>query len=125
MAHRTMVMVKRMYLHIAIITMLTAVLWLALTIYQSLTSPSDIAVDAAIRSPITASFDEEVFNEIVKREDLGKLIFEAPVSTESAVTINEIALVEEVGEEINPETSDVVVNENPPSNIQPTEVTTP
>ncbi|MCQ3944206.1 MAG: hypothetical protein DPW11_00280 [bacterium] len=119
MAHRTMVMVKRMYLHIAILTMLTAILWLALTIYQSLTSLSDVAVDATTRSPITPSFDEEVFNAIVG------LNFEAPSSSASAVTINEIRPSEELGGETTTETSNDVVSENAEPTIQSTEVTTP
>lgn len=119
-----MVMVKRMYLHIAILTMLTAILWLALTIYQSLTSPSDVAVDATIRSPITPSFDEEVFNAIVGRENLSSLSFEAPESSTSAVTINEIRPSEELGSETITETSNDVVSENAEPTIQSTEVTT-
>lgn len=125
MAHRTMVLVKRMYLHIAILTMLTAILWLGLTIYQSLTSPSDVAVDATIRSPITPSFDEEVFNAIVGRENLNSLSFEAPDSSSSAVTINEIRPSEEMGSETTTENSDSVVNESAEPTIQSTEVTTP
>lgn len=125
MAHRTMVMVKRMYLHIAILTMLTAILWLALTIYQSLTSLSDVAVDATTRSPITPSFDEEVFNAIVGRENLSNLNFEAPSSSASAVTINEIRPSEELGGETTTETSNDVVSENAEPTIQSTEVTTP
>ena len=125
MAHRTMVMVKRMYLHIAILTMLTAILWLGLTIYQSLTSPSEVAVDATIRSPITPSFDEEVFNAIVGRENLSSLSFDAPDSTPSAVTINEISPSEESSGETSTETSDDVVSDNAEPTIQSTEVTTP
>lgn len=125
MAHRTMVMVKRMYLHIAILTMLTAILWLALTIYQSLISPSDVAVDATIRSPITPSFDEEVFNAIVGRENLNNLSFEAPASSASAVTINEISPSEELDSETIVETSDSTVSENTETTTQTTEVTTP
>lgn len=120
-----MVMVKRMYLHVAILTMLTATLWLALTIYQSLISPSDVAVDATIRSPITPSFDEEVFNAIVGRENLNNLSFEAPASSASAVTINEISPSEELDSETIVETSDGTVSENTETTTQTTEVTTP
>jgi len=120
-----MVMVKRMYLHIAILTMLTAILWLALTIYQSFTSPSDIAVDALIRSPITPSFDEEVFNAIVGRENLNSLSFEAPASSASALTINEISPSEDVGNKTTTETSDGAVSESTEPTTQTTEVTTP
>lgn len=95
MSHRTMVMVRRTYLHIAVLTVLTAVLWLIISIYQSLTAPSVVTVDAAIRAPINPTFDEEVFNEIVGREDLGELSFVPPeTASESAVVINEITVPE-------------------------------
>lgn len=120
-----MVMVKRTYLHIAILTMLTAILWLALTVYQSLTSPSEVAVDATIRSPITPSFDEEVFNAIVGRENLRDLSFEAPASPSSVATINEIRPSEELSTETTTETNDNIESESAESTIQPTEVTAP
>lgn len=120
-----MVMVKRTYLHIAILTLLTAILWLAITVYQSLTSPSEVAVDATIKSPITPSFDEEVFNAIVGREDLKDLSFEAPASPSSVATINEIRPSEELSTETTPETSEDIVNENAEPTIESTEVTAP
>lgn len=95
-----MVMVKRTYLHIAILTMLTAILWMVLTLYQSLTSPADVAVDAVIKSPINAAFDEDVFNNVVSRENLSTLNFEEVASSSGGVaTINEVVPVEEVVEE--------------------------
>ena len=120
MAHRTMVMVKRTYLHIAVLTMMSAVLWFVLTIYQSLTSPSELAVDANIRAPITPSFDEEVFNAIVRRENLSNLSFEAPESTASAVVINEIT----TSVEDTPTESTEQPSEEPAIPTENTEVTT-
>lgn len=120
-----MVMVKRTYLHIAILTMLTAILWLALSIYQSLTLPTELAVDAIIRSPITPSFDEEVFNEIVGRENLNNLSFEAPASPSSAVTINEISPSQETSVEISTETTNELVSESTDPTTQSIEIRTP
>lgn len=125
MAHRTMVMVKRTYLHIAVLTMLTAVLWLGLSIYQSLTTPSDISVDANIRNPITPSFDEEVFSAIISRENLNNLSFEPPNASASAVTINGVSPVESSGGNNTTDTPAVAPTENQDTTTQSTEVTAP
>jgi hypothetical protein len=114
MAHRTMVMVKKTYMHVGVITLFTAVLWLIITIYNSMTAITEVAVDANIKSPINATFDEAVFTEIIGRENLSSLSFEAPASSESAVTINEVVVV--------PETSEVPVEDATDVN---TEVSTP
>lgn len=125
MAQRSMIMVKRTYLHIAVLTMVTAILWLAMTIYRSLISPSEIAIDSTITSPITPSFDEDVFNEIIGRENLSSLSFEISDSSASAVTINEVSPIDEVSSETLIETSDEFASESADLNTQPTEDVAP
>lgn len=91
MAHRTMVMVKKTYLHIAIVMLLTAILWLAVTIYQSLVSPSDTIVDKEIRAAINPKIDNDTLNNLVNREDLAELKVEIATPSSAAATINEVA----------------------------------
>lgn len=119
MAHRTLVMVKRTYLHVGVITLFTAVLWLIITLYNSMTAVTEVAVDANIKSPINPSFDEAVFIEVIGRENLSSLSFEAPASSESAVTINEVIVAPEVGGTTG---EDTAVEDTTEVN---TEVTTP
>ncbi len=119
MAHRTLVMVKRTYLHVGVITLMTAVLWLIMSIYNSMLGGTDVVVDANIRSPINPSFDEAVFTELIGRENLSSLSFTAPVSSESAVSINEIVVEPEV---IETPVEDTTVEDTTEVN---TEVATP
>jgi len=73
--------------------MITAVVWLVVTIYQSLTEPAKIAVDPAVKSPLSAKIDQEALDNILARDDLSLLPFEPPSATESAISINEIVPV--------------------------------
>lgn len=88
MSHRTIIMVKRTYLHVSVITMITALVWLAMTLYRSVATPADVAVDESIRAPITPSFDEEVFKNIISRENLRDLSFEPPKPSANPNEIN-------------------------------------
>ncbi len=101
MSHRTMVMVKRTYLHIAVLTMMTAVLWLLVSIYLSLTTPAEVTVDAGLREAIKPSLDQEVFDEIVGRESLSELSFEPPSPATASGELEvseEVEVVEEASE---------------------------
>lgn len=104
MAHRSMVMVQRTYLHIAIISLITAVVWMGVSIYRSLTAPTTVQVDPAIKAPFEATLEMEVLNQIVGREDLANLAFEPPVVEPEAVTINEVTPSESAIVEENPTT---------------------
>jgi hypothetical protein len=83
--------------------MLTAVLWLIINIYNALISPTDVAVDAVVKTPINPAFDEEVYRSIIGREDLNTLVFVASESA-SPVSINEVSIpTEEVESEVESE----------------------
>jgi hypothetical protein len=88
-------MVKRAYLHVAIVTLITAFLWLVISIYQSLTAPTTVKVDPAISAPITPRFNEEVFRALIARDDLQALSFTEPVASADPATINEITPTED------------------------------
>lgn len=95
MAHRSVVMVKRTYLHIAVVSLVTAVLWMIISIYRSLSAPSSVKVDAATLAPLEATLEMETLNQIAGREDLAGLVFEPPVASPASITINEVTPSEE------------------------------
>lgn len=118
-----MVMVKRTYLHLSIVTLVTAMVWLLVTIYQSLTEPAKITIDPAIKTPLSAKLDQEILDNILAREDLSALAFEPPSATASAITINEIVPTESepviVEESSAPEPSEEPTN--PDESLTPVE----
>lgn len=91
MSHRSLVMVKRTYLNIAVVTLVTATIWLIITIYHAIVAPSVVNVDQVVLTPINPKIDEEVLQSIVAREDVSLLPFEPVVVTTEPVTINEVA----------------------------------
>lgn len=95
MSHRSMVMVKRTYLHIAVITLVSASIWLIISIYNAMTTPSAVVVDQAILTPINPKIDEAVLDLIIKREDVSQLPFVPNIPTQEKVSINEVAPLEE------------------------------
>lgn len=99
-----MVMVKRTYLHIAVVTLVTAVIWMLLSIYQSLTAVNDVNVDPVISTPINATLDQATLDNLILRENLKSLPFEPPKA--ETVSINQV-------EPVASESATVTPTENP------------
>lgn len=89
MARRVEIMVKRIYLNMAVVTLLSAVIATGVTVYSSLTAVPATAVDALVKAPLNPNINLEVFNAVIAREDLGTLAFSASESA-TPVEINEI-----------------------------------
>ncbi len=87
-----MVMVKKMYLHMSVVMLLTAVLWLAVTIYNSLTSASETKVDNETRAAIKPTIDMTTLENLTARENLRELTLQDKTSSSSAATINELTV---------------------------------
>lgn len=94
MSHRSLVMVKRTYLHIAIISLVSAVVWLIVTIYQALMTQGAVAVDQDIVSPITPKLEEAALAIIVDREDVAAIPFAPTTSAVESAKINEVTTQE-------------------------------
>ena len=69
MSHRSTVMVHKTYYHIAIMTMVVALVWTGITVYRVLTSPGEIVVDKNLLTPISATLDEEALEKLQNRLD--------------------------------------------------------
>lgn len=93
MAHRVDILVKRSYLHIAIVTLITAFVWTGISILRALSNTPTATVDPAVTAPFSPSLDVNALEDIVTREDLSGLPFEPPTK---APEINEVT-TEEVG----------------------------
>lgn len=86
MAHRSMVMVKRAYLQIAIVSLVTAVIWMFVSVYNSFTKVKETNVDASVKEPLNPTIKQEVLDNIINREDLTMLNFvEQPTANETVV----------------------------------------
>ncbi len=94
MSHRSLVMVKRTYLHIAIVTLLSATVWMIVTIYQAMTKPGIVAVDKEVLSVVNPTLDEAALNTIIARENVAAIPFVPPSLAPEPTSINEVTVTE-------------------------------
>lgn len=108
MSRRSSIMVQKTYYQIAVITLITAVMWVLLGIYRALTTIPDVGVDQAILSPIQARIDETTVASISARNQLSKTALEQVVeigeaissTSPASVVVNEVTEGEEVEEAV-------------------------
>ncbi len=92
MSHRSIVMVKRSYLHIAVITLVCATLWLIITIYQALMAPGVVNIDQEVLTPINPKIEEEALKLLIVKENVAAIPFAPPA--QEVVSVNEVSAVE-------------------------------
>ena len=83
MARRNTIMVSRTIYQIGIMTLVTAILWVGIEVYLTITKTSTPGVDTSLLEPIPANIDQKVVEVITNR-----LKVEGSTATESA-TIEE------------------------------------
>lgn len=98
MAQRSMMMVKRMYMQIGVVTLLTALVWTGVSVFLAINRIEIPSADKDILSPISATIDEATLKKISERVELSQLQSEVTVNSlasESAeATINEVTTQE-------------------------------
>ena len=101
MSRRSSIMIQRSYYQIALITFIIAIMWVLLSVYNALTSVSDVGVDATILSPLQVQIDETTVASIAGRTQLSQtapaqvegITQVLPSASPTVVTINEVVEV--------------------------------
>jgi hypothetical protein len=89
MSRRSVILVRRTYYSVALITFWTAIVWTGLGIYRALVKPVDVGVDSATLAPLTPTLDEVTLASLSARTELTPTLLAtvrtlAPVASESA-----------------------------------------
>lgn len=74
MAKRTQVMVSRFYQQVAKITLLTAVVWAGLAVFNALSAEYPTEVKKEILEPLSPVIDEKIVEALTTRTQMGSLI---------------------------------------------------
>ncbi|KKU45344.1 MAG: hypothetical protein UX62_C0037G0003 [Microgenomates group bacterium GW2011_GWA2_46_7] len=72
MAGRSDIMVQRAVYQIAVMTMIAALTWLGVGIYQAYLKPTDVEVDKTILEPISPNIDQGVVQRIMERGSINE-----------------------------------------------------
>ena len=70
MAHHSMIMVRRMYLQIGFMTLLTSILWMSMGIYKSINTTTNAGVDSEMLAPLNTVIDEATLNKLIDRNEI-------------------------------------------------------
>ncbi len=89
MSRRSVILVRRTYYSLALITFWTAIVWTGLGIYRALVKPVDVGVDAATLAPLTPTLDEVTLASLSARTQLTPTLLETvrtslPTATSAA-----------------------------------------
>lgn len=90
MSRRSVILVRRTYYSLALITFWTAVVWTGLGIYRALVKPVDVGVDAATLAPLTPTLDETTLASLSARTQVTPTLLETvrtiPTATGAAIS---------------------------------------
>ena len=89
MSRRSVILVRRTYYSLALITFWIAIVWTGLGIYRALVKPVDVGVDAATLAPLTPTLDEVTLASLSARTQLTPTLLETvrtslPTATNAA-----------------------------------------
>lgn len=96
MAKRSMVMVRKVYLSIAIFTLIASLFWVGYSVYQAVNKAESVVVDQVVKTPITPTLDEKTLEKIRSREQLSAAIYDPEAIGASSKVASESGTVEEV-----------------------------
>ncbi|GEM_PF-6848561 len=74
------VLIGKTLYQLAVVTLLTSILWVSVAVYGALTKPADINVPKEISDPLQAAVDMELLRSLAEREQLSSqnLSFDEP-----------------------------------------------
>lgn len=96
MARRDSVLVSRSLYQIGVVTLVAAIVWVAVGVYLAVTKTVTVEVDKSLTEPLVTKLDLEVVEELAKRL---KVEGEVSVGTESASLEEVVDDTIEVGSE--------------------------
>ncbi len=88
-------MVKKAYYQMAVFTLLGSVLWVCISIYQSLSGQSEVDVDPTAMEVITPTMDEATLQKITERDRTTQ----GAAEQLATMTINEVEVAIETATE--------------------------
>lgn len=83
MAVRDSILVSKTLYQIGVITLFTAIVWVAIVVYQVVTKPLQVEIDKSLLEPIETSIDQEVIGKLTNRLKI-EITAPSETATESA-----------------------------------------
>ncbi len=87
MAVRDTILVSKTLYQIGLVTLITAIMWVGIVVYQAATKPLAVEIDKSILEPINTTIDQETITAITNRLKIEPRLIDV-VASESA-TIEE------------------------------------
>lgn len=91
MAQRSEVMVARAFYQMAMVTLLAALCWVGIGIYQAAQKGTDIGVDKELLTPVVPTIDKETIESLEQRMRMGGQTPIGDVTIENIEGVNELA----------------------------------
>lgn len=73
MSRRNSLMVRKAYYQMGMVTLFTTLLWVSVSVYLAITSPTEVEVEPIMLTPVSPKIDEATLASISARTQMGIL----------------------------------------------------
>ncbi|MBP9670418.1 hypothetical protein KBD75_03395 [Candidatus Woesebacteria bacterium] len=85
MAVRDTILVSKTLYQIGVVTLITAIMWVGIVVYQAATKPLAVEIDKSILEPINTTIDQETITAITNRLKIEPRLIELTASESATI----------------------------------------